>query len=420
LREWIPKSLAGLAAAFVATALVAAGPDAALANHVACGDTITQDTTLDSNLIDCPGDGIVIGASDITLDLAGHSVTGSAIGYGIANGSYDRVTVRGGTVRDFAVGVGIGNVTDAALLRLRIRDSRGPGISLLETHGGLIEANVVTGCQGAIEVFAERIVITGNVFSGNTGNGIHAFDAGDNRIEQNIVSRNAGDGIHGFGMGSTLIERNVIAANGGAGISTDDGSTDNRIQANRIWDNAGTGVYMYAGAHENLLDQNSVVRNGAGGIYVGYGDGNEIRENRISRNGGPAGIVLDWANDDNAITANHVDRNSGDGIVLAGDAVTDNLVEANRVFRNGGDGIHLAPGFFGEGDSSGNVVRRNLALGNADDGVDVDSRLTTIARNIGVRNGDLGIEAVAGVTDGGGNRAAGNGNPLQCLNVFCR
>jgi uncharacterized membrane protein len=32
----------------------------------------------------------------------------------------------------------------------------------------------------------------------------------------------------------------------------------------------------------------------------------------------------------------------------------------------------------------------------------------------------FGIEAVPGVTDGGGNKASGNGNPLQCLNVFCR
>ena len=35
-------------------------------------------------------------------------------------------------------------------------------------------------------------------------------------------------------------------------------------------------------------------------------------------------------------------------------------------------------------------------------------------------NFDLGIEAIAGVLDGGGNRAFGNGNPLQCENIFCR
>jgi hypothetical protein len=33
---------------------------------------------------------------------------------------------------------------------------------------------------------------------------------------------------------------------------------------------------------------------------------------------------------------------------------------------------------------------------------------------------DLGIAAVPGVTDGGRNRARGNGNPAQCLNVACR
>ena len=40
----------------------------ASAGHVSCGDTITTDTTLDSDLLDCPSNGIVIGAADITLD----------------------------------------------------------------------------------------------------------------------------------------------------------------------------------------------------------------------------------------------------------------------------------------------------------------------------------------------------------------
>jgi parallel beta-helix repeat protein len=409
----------GLLTVLTVATLLASGSQA-LASHVRCGDVITKDTTLDSDLVDCPGEGIVIGASDITLDLGGHTVQGNGTGYGIANGYSERVTVRDGTVRDFHVGVGMGNVTDIALLRLRIRDSHGPGIWLSETHGGLIEGNVVTGFGTAILVLAERIVIRNNVLSGNGGHGIQAFDAGDNRIERNIVSRNGGDGIHGFGMGSTLMQRNLIVANGGAGISTDDGSTDNRIDDNRIWDNGGAGVFMYAGAHQNRLAGNSVLRNRGGGIYVGYGNGNEINDNRVSGNGGRAAIVLAWANSDNSITANRLTGNSGDGIMLSGDGVSGNLVEANRLSRNGGDGIHLASGLHGEGDSSGNVVRRNLAVGNADDGVDVDSSLTTIAHNTGVRNGDLGIEAVVGVTDGGGNRAVANGNPLQCLNVFCR
>lgn len=34
-----------------------------------CGDTITVDTTLTRNLVDCPNNGLVIGAAGITLDL---------------------------------------------------------------------------------------------------------------------------------------------------------------------------------------------------------------------------------------------------------------------------------------------------------------------------------------------------------------
>jgi hypothetical protein len=50
----------------------------------------------------------------------------------------------------------------------------------------------------------------------------------------------------------------------------------------------------------------------------------------------------------------------------------------------------------------------------------VRSASTTLTKNTANDNGDLGIEAVPGVIDGGGNRARGNGNPAQCLNVSCK
>ena len=62
--------------ALVTWALLGMLVSEALANHVTCGDVITTDTTLDSDLLDCPGHGIVIGAPGITLDLNGHTVDG--------------------------------------------------------------------------------------------------------------------------------------------------------------------------------------------------------------------------------------------------------------------------------------------------------------------------------------------------------
>jgi hypothetical protein len=50
----------------------------------------------------------------------------------------------------------------------------------------------------------------------------------------------------------------------------------------------------------------------------------------------------------------------------------------------------------------------------------LDEPLAAAAGNLAVRSGDLGIEAVAGVTDGGRNKAGGNRNPAHCTNIACR
>jgi len=54
------------------------------------------------------------------------------------------------------------------------------------------------------------------------------------------------------------------------------------------------------------------------------------------------------------------------------------------------------------------------------DGVSVQTPSATVTGNTAFANGQLGIRAVAGVTDGGGNRAIGNCNPAQCSpNIAC-
>src|SRR4051794_9481152 len=80
----------------------------AVASHVQCGDVITSDTTLDSDLLDCPGDGVVIGADGVTLDLAGHLIDGDGLqgdfpgDQGVDDsGGFDRVRVLNGTVQQF-------------------------------------------------------------------------------------------------------------------------------------------------------------------------------------------------------------------------------------------------------------------------------------------------------------------------------
>lgn len=62
--------------ALLAAGFAVLGAGQALAGHVSCGDTITTDTTLHRDLVNCPSNGIVIGADNITLDLNGHTIDG--------------------------------------------------------------------------------------------------------------------------------------------------------------------------------------------------------------------------------------------------------------------------------------------------------------------------------------------------------
>src|SRR5436190_5635500 len=74
----VPATLLGLA---VTVILVLAGvvalSGAEAASNVSCGDTITTDTTLHRNLVNCPNNGIVIGADNVTLDLNYHTIDGT-------------------------------------------------------------------------------------------------------------------------------------------------------------------------------------------------------------------------------------------------------------------------------------------------------------------------------------------------------
>src|SRR5215207_4386853 len=127
-----PATLVSLALmvafAVVGATTVGAGP--ALASHVSCGDTITADTTLNCDLINCPNHGIVIGADGVTLDLNGHLVDGDGTpaadcnprkepcDFGVFNDGHDGITVRDGSVREFGTGVFVVKARQNRVLRV--------------------------------------------------------------------------------------------------------------------------------------------------------------------------------------------------------------------------------------------------------------------------------------------------------------
>jgi parallel beta-helix repeat protein len=393
----------------------------ALGNHVQCGDVITQDTTLDSDLVDCPGDGIVIGADGVTLDLNGHTVDGDVdpsdflgCDTGIVNGRSDNcagypgprghsgVTVKNGAVRQFAFGVQAVAGDANSLLRLRVSGSSSfAAISTLYLSNSLIEGTQAFDNRGAgIGLYepSERNRLVRNVVARNGGHGIEMASAEFNRLEGNVVFENFGDGIHASDARDNLLRGNRVFANGGDGMELSDGVFDNLIERNRVWDNALAGILLMEGAHRNRVVANTVFENAL----------------ETSADESHGGVVL-WEGHDDLFADNRVFENGGAGGIAMTDA-HDNVIARNHVMRNTADGIEVGPTFH---DPSNILVEANRAQGNGDDGIDVEAPGTTVTTNLAAGNLDLGIEAVPGVIDGRANRAFHNGNPLQCLNVVC-
>jgi parallel beta-helix repeat protein len=345
------------AACAVAAGFLAVGVGVAAAAPVSCGEIITTSTKLQNDLVDCPGDGVVIGADNVTLDLNGHTIDGlgGAAPFGsdgIDNsGGYDNVVIKNGTVTQFQ-----------------------QGVTLVGTTGNL----------------ARNLDVTQNVSSGVVVDGFAALDSFDNQLVGNRVSSN-GDAIVLIGSSANVIRANTAMANSGRGISLLFSSRDNSVNDNLLSGNGNQGIFLFDAANGNHLARNVVLGNTLSGVLIADASSNEL-------------------------VGNHVSQNGGEGLEVEGDAPTtsdDNLLARNAVSANRLDGIFVGA------DTTGTVVLANDADENGDDGIDVRSPATTITRNGADRNVDLGIEAVAGVTDGGGNRAAGNGNPLQCVNVVC-
>src|SRR4051794_2777850 len=107
-----------LAVALLAAGAVVAAAGPAAAGTLGCGDIITVGARLGSELIDCPDEGLVIGADDITLDLDGHTIDGDGISpvtcpvegqacdVGVDNSAgHSGVTVQGGSIQQFNAGV---------------------------------------------------------------------------------------------------------------------------------------------------------------------------------------------------------------------------------------------------------------------------------------------------------------------------
>jgi large repetitive protein len=391
----------------LATALITLGlvlnAGQAMATHVSCGDTITQDTTLDSDLINCPTNGLIIGADGVTLDLNGHTIDASpdCCHEGIVNtapygaSGYSDITIENGTVRDFTVPIHLSLASHIRIMRTSLIAGKDRGIVLDGTRDTRVEDNVVKGIALVPFLRGPDAVAQSdnNLIKHNSiSDGRIYINGSNNRIVNNTVFGEYFAGIDIF-RSANKVYGNEVSISGELWAVSLLSASDTRVVGNSISSDQGDGLLLSA-ATDNLITGNSVFANRHDGIVLEENSNrNDLVKNTALRNGG-VGI--------------HIDGRFG---YFAGSG---NRVKKNTAEQNARDGINV------DALSSETVIQGNVADQNFDDGIDVESEVARLVANRANNNGDLGIEAVTGVTDGGGNRAFGNGNPLQCLNVACK
>ena len=397
------------AAVLVAGGLTVVTGGVAQASVLHCGEVITVNTRLGSDLVNCPDNGIVIGSGNITLDLNGHVIDGdgtpvpacppdTACDVGVDNSAgHSHVTIKGGTIRQFDTGVLVlGGAAGDHIQHLAVAHTGTVGILVNQTTRTVIDHNVVRdpGVTAVVVTLSAKARVASNVASGSTGYAMFLVDDSNSRIVHNRLTASE----HGFAVGGTRnVVRGNVVTNSLGSIDVFDGSAATRVEFNRL-SRVGDGVIV--GVASGTLVARNVVNSTGGDDRGGFGvllDGSvrsTVNQNVIRATGPGPGIYVA-----------HLD---------APTPPSNNRVIRNVTTSKNADGIRVDP------DATGTVLLRNLAIHSGADGIDVRAPGTTVTRNTANANHDLGIAAVPGVLDGGGNRAAGNGNPAQCTNIACR
>lgn len=162
-----------------------------------CGDFVTESCTFNRSM-SCrgsAGDGLIVGADNVTIDGAGYALTGDYSGSGIIS-NHTNVTITNLQVEDFSTGMNIGNANTTVATCV-------------------VRTNLVTGLN----------------VSANNGT-----------VRNNRIYDNHGPGIFVNGVNSTFVN-NTVARNKGYGIYLSSNTCNNTLIANALGDNEDMEIY---------------------------------------------------------------------------------------------------------------------------------------------------------------------------------
>ncbi|MDQ3727608.1 MAG: right-handed parallel beta-helix repeat-containing protein [Thermoproteota archaeon] len=234
-----------------------------------CGQVVTQDVTLTSDLNCDNGDGLIVGAPGITINLNGYSITGPQ-GGGAENpttansgseggGAENPTTANSGSDDDGAENSGSDD--DGAENPTTANPDGAENITPVSTQG---QATDYDGSSGILVANADNVAIQGLgeiagfsrgvTFLGSSGGALTDVQLVNNEIGAVVASSEG-----------TEISRNTITNNGIAVVS--DASNGGVTAFNQIVANLEQGILLL-GSSDNVVAANNMYGNGASGIYL--------------------------------------------------------------------------------------------------------------------------------------------------------
>ncbi|HSH23397.1 MAG TPA: right-handed parallel beta-helix repeat-containing protein, partial [Acidimicrobiales bacterium] len=274
-----------------------------------CERVITQTTVLTEDIGPCGGNGVIVRADNITLDLGGHRIFGfPGPGNGRTSGirlpMRTGVTVKNGTVSHFDAGVVLMGGGSNTITELSAEDNVGPDdVSLAELGDGIVLFN------SSNNTIVRNKVLRNGIYDGI---GLIGGDADGNVIEDNLVEDTlgpsdkgpAGQGIilnshdgdfDGLSIAGARVSRNVVTRSASAGISNINNTkgeiSSNLVEGNGRTNAPGNGIGVQLGpasrdvSTELIVKDNTVRGNGTDGIHVvSLATGNQILNNIVVDN----------------------------------------------------------------------------------------------------------------------------------------
>ena len=281
---------------------------------------VWSDYTLDRN-ITFSGDGFIVKANDVTLDLHGYTITGNGDGKGVNLTGVTGVTVKNGEITNFSAGIYLRNARENAIIGNTVFDNdngiwldgsgdntisenmarnNNDGLLLWSSGDNILRDNNMTDNLYNFRIWSPNLrdfisdIDTSNIVNGKpvyywvneqnrqvpaTAGYIGLVDSTD-IVVKDVTLRENGPGVLCVNTKNIVIE-NVTATRNWYGIYLRD-STNITITGNALTDNGGVGVYLFDSDYSNIAE--NTLRNNKHGIHVITTNYSTIVNNIVNHN----------------------------------------------------------------------------------------------------------------------------------------